>query len=135
MGTWERLFGVFVSLVLVSFSCAASEQVPAWLVGTWTPTFDEDGTPADVASFTADGKYYNYGIGCSVFGEMRFHIHNGDIYITSEVPGKGPIAQVFRPSENGRKLTYTSPRTRNNAVMEKLDSNPCSHLHTKASAR
>ena len=134
MGIWKKKLGVVVSAILASFSCAASEQVPAWLVGTWTPTSDEDGTPADVASFTEDGKYYNYGIGCAVFGEMPFHIYNGDIYITSEIPGKGPVAIVFRPSENGAKLTYTSPRTRNNTIMEKLKSNPCLHLHAKAPA-
>ena len=41
------------------------------------------------------------------------------VAITFEVPDKGPIALVFRPDPDGKRLTYTSPRTRNNAVMEK----------------
>ena len=95
------------------------------MTGTWTATSDEDGTPADIFDFTADGKYVNYGIGCAVRAEMPFHVYAGDIYITIELPGKGPTSIVFRPSPDKRKLTYTSPRTRNNAVYERLPINPC----------
>jgi len=113
------------AVLLVASGVASAKTTPAWLVGTWTVTADEDGTPSDTATFTKDGKYINYGFSCSVHSEMPFHIYAGDIYITSEIPGKGPIAIVFRPSKDHHKLTYTSPRTRNNAVMERLPSNPC----------
>lgn len=73
----------------------------------------------DFADFTADGTYVNRGFDCSIRVDMPFHLHDGDIYITFEVPDKGPIALVFRPDPDGKRLTCTSPRTHNNAVMEK----------------
>lgn len=116
--------GVLLSALFCCASCAApaAEPVPAWLVGTWTTIADEDGSPPDFADFTADGKYINHGFDCSVRTEMPFHIHGGDIYITYDIPGKGPIAMVFRPSRDGKRLTYTSPRTRNNATLAKTQS-------------
>lgn len=95
------------------------------MAGVWTATSDEDGTPADVMEFRADGTYINYGINCAVSGKSPFHVYAGDIYVTSEIPGKGPVSVVFRPSADKTKLTYTSPRTRNNAIYERLPSNPC----------
>jgi hypothetical protein len=71
------------------------------------------------------GKYTNYGVGCAVNAEMQFHTHAGDVYVTSEIPGKGPVALVFRPSADKSKLIYTSPRTRNNATYARLTPNPC----------
>jgi hypothetical protein len=111
----------------VAFLIACTTQVsyaqqlsPDWLVGTWTVISDEDGTPPDFADFTVDGKYVNYGFNCTIRHEMPFHIYNGDIYITSEVQGKGPVAMVFRPSADKKTLSYTSPRTRRNAVMAQV---------------
>jgi hypothetical protein len=100
-----------------SFSTRAAENIPSWLVGRWTVVFDEDGTPPDFADFTANGKYINRGFDCGVRAEMPFH--------TAEIPKKGPIALVFRPSQDKKKLTYTSPRTRHNAVMQKVAGNKC----------
>jgi hypothetical protein len=111
---------------VLAASTAACAEEPASLVGVWTATSDEDGTPADVFDIKPDGTYVNYGIGCRVNAEMPYHLFRGDLYVTSEIPGKGPVAIVFRPNADGSKLTYTSPRTRNNAVYEKLPSNPCS---------
>jgi hypothetical protein len=117
---------VIASLLLaVSIASHAASKDSAWMTGVWTATSDEDGTPADVFEFRSDGKYVNYGISCAVNAVMPFHTYAGDIYVTSEIPGKGPISIVFRPSQDHRKLTYTSPRTRNNAVYERLQSNPC----------
>jgi hypothetical protein len=96
-------------------------KVPGWLVGTWTVISDEDNTPPDFTEFTTSGTYITHGFDCSIRVEMPFHIHGGDIYITYEIPNKGPIALVYRPSADKRTLTYTSPRTRNNAVMAKTD--------------
>ena len=53
------------------------------------------------------------------------HWWSGDLYVTSEIPGKGPISIVFRPNADGSKLTFTSPRTRNNAVYARIPKIPC----------
>jgi hypothetical protein len=103
----------------------ASDAAPKSLLGVWTATYDEDGTPADVFELRGDGTYVNFGIDCNVAEEMPYHMFRGDIYVTSEIPGKGPISIVFRPSADGSKLTFTSPRSRNNATYEKLATNPC----------
>lgn len=104
---------------------AHAKELGGWLFGTWTAIADEDGTPADIMSFGPGGKYTNYGVGCAVNSEMQFHTHEGDVYVTGEIPGKGPVALVFRPSADKSKLTYTSPRTRNNATYARLTPNPC----------
>jgi len=111
-------------LFLAPIACSSANSPDSWMTGTWTATSDEDGTPADIFDFTADGKYVNYGVGCAVRSEMPFHVHGGDIYISIELD-KGPISIVFRPSADRTKLTFTSPRTRNNAVYERLRVNPC----------
>jgi hypothetical protein len=109
----------------LAVAAAAGAKEPASLIGVWTATSDEDGTPADVFEIKPGGTYVNYGIGCRVNAEMPYHLFRGDLYVTSEIAGKGPVAIVFRPSKDGSQLTYTSPRTRNNALYEKLPSNPC----------
>jgi hypothetical protein len=111
-------------LFLAPTACSSAASQEAWMSGTWTATSDEDGTPADIFDFTADGKYVNYGIDCAVRSEMPYHVYAGDIYISIELE-KGPISIVFRPSADKTKLTFTSPRTRNNAVYERLRVNPC----------
>ena len=119
-------FAIFAFLLFLAPTCgAAKPNSETWMTGTWTATSDEDGTPADIFDFTAKGTYVNYGIGCAVRVEMPFHVYAGDIYITIELKGKGPTSIVFRPSPDKLKLTYTSPRTRNNAIYERLRVNPC----------
>ena len=110
---------------MTSFGTADAAENEEWLFGTWTAIADEDGTPADVMAFGPNGKHTNYGIGCAVNAEMSYHTHNGDIYVTSEITGKGPVALVFRPSADKNTLVYTSPRTRNNATYARLEPNPC----------
>ena len=104
---------------------AASEKAPTWLFGTWKGIADEDGTPPDILSFDASGKYISYGIGCATHDVMDYHLHNGNVYVTIEIPGKGPIAIVFHPTADKSRLTFTSPRSRNNATYAKLRTNPC----------
>lgn len=106
-------------------TCAADGKDSSWMMGVWTATSDEDGTPADIFELRADGKYVSHGINCTVNAVMPFHVYAGDIYVTSEIAGKGPVSIVFRPSKDHRKLTYTSPRTRHNAVYERLRASPC----------
>lgn len=113
-----------VAALLPTLVGAAAAQ-PAWLVGSWTAVYDEDGSPADIMEFSADGRFINYGVKCNLVDEHRFHTFNDEVYVTIEIPRKGPIALVFRPSADKKQLTYTSPRTRRNAVYERLKSNPC----------
>jgi hypothetical protein len=97
-----------------------------WLYGYWQLATDEDGgfKGMDVDEFRPDGTYSILGHNCNPqLG--RYHVFDGDIYVTFDVPGKGPIALIFRPSVTKKTLTYTSPRTRNNATFEKLPGSPC----------
>jgi hypothetical protein len=114
----------FLGTLGASTTAHAQQMSPSWLVGTWTVISDEDHTPPDFADFTVDGKYINHGFNCSIRAEMSFHIYNGDIYVTAEISGKGPIAMVFRPSSDKKTMSYTSPRTHNNAVMAQVKT-PC----------
>lgn len=107
-----------------SYAAASPKLADSWLYGAWTVEHDEDGTPPDVMAFIP-GKYVGYGVNCAYRMESPMHVYTGDVYVTFEVPGKGPIALIFHPTESGSKLTFTSPRTRNNAVYKKLDKNPC----------
>jgi hypothetical protein len=99
----------------------------AWLYGYWYAIADEDNTnntDADWNELRADGTYVNISPDCRrVYG--KFHIFEGDVYITYEIPKKGPIAMIFRPSKSKVQLTYTSPRTRNNATMSKVEHTSC----------
>ena len=119
---------VILSLVLLAATPAlaapASTLEPSWLYGTWTAISDEDGTPADVMAFYPGGVHKNFGVGCNVNATMKYHVHDGDVYVTGELP-KGPIALVFRPSADKKTMRYTSPRTRNNAIYAPLPTNQC----------
>ncbi len=111
------------AFLLMSVQAHAAD--PAfWMAGFWGATSDEDNSPLDVMEFRKNGTWANYGHKCSRYSESRFHVFEGDIYVKLEHP-KGPIAIVFHPNFGKSKLTYTSPRTRNNAVYERLTENPC----------
>ena len=107
-----------VSSAMTSAHAAAMTDMPAWFIGRWILAEDEDGgrPGMDLDEFRADGHYVIYGPGCKESLVATYHVHGGDIYVTSEVPGKGPIAMIFRPGANHETLVYTSPRTRHNAV-------------------
>jgi hypothetical protein len=102
---------------------------PAWFVGQWILASDEDGGPPgqDLDEFLADGHYIIYGPKCTQSLVASYHVHDGDIYVTAEVPGKGPIAMIFRPSADQTSLTYTSPRTRHNAIYRRALPTICPH--------
>ncbi|WP_333237760.1 hypothetical protein [Microcoleus sp. AT13-A5] len=85
---------------------------------------DEDGTPNDTMEIRADGTYVSHGWSCQVANVIPYHLHRGDLYATIEIPGKGPISIVFRHLENDT-ISFTSPRTRNNAFYSRLRTNPC----------
>lgn len=113
---------------LIAPICASAATTPqvehSWLYGAWTVEHDEDGTPPDVMAFVP-GKYVGYGVNCAYRMESPMHLNGGNVYVTFEVPNKGPIALIFRPVEKKSKLVFTSPRTRNNATYKRLDKNPC----------
>ena len=101
---------------------------PAWFLGQWILAEDEDGGPPgqDLDEFLADGHYVIYGPSCTR-SLLAYHVHDGDIYVTGDVPGKGPIAMIFHPSADHTSLTYTSPRTRHNAVYRRAPPTICPH--------
>lgn len=94
--------------------------------GFWHLTADEDNSPlGSVMEFRSDGTYIGYDRACKPLGMLGYHVHRGEIYVTSEIPGKGPIAVVFHPGPDRSKLTFTSSRTRNNAIYERVPGNKC----------
>jgi hypothetical protein len=112
-------------LLTFGVSCSAAEPMSANdFVGFWELSFDEDGSPKDTMEIRADGTYISHGWSCRTSEEAPYHLHNGDLYVTFEMPEKGPVAIVFRKVEDGR-LSFTSPRTRNNAYYARLEKNPC----------
>lgn len=119
------------ALLAMLMSVAPSVAPPTlqrenWLVGAWQMTHDEDGTPADIMEFRADGTHVFWGAGTACTSYLtEYHVHSGNVYVTVEVPGKGPIAAIFRPDQERTKLVFTSPRTRNNATYERILDNPC----------
>ncbi|MDC8013873.1 hypothetical protein [Tahibacter soli] len=106
---------------------ASSLDQPPWYVGRWLLAEDEDGSRpgTDLTEFRADGRFVVYGPGCTESVVATYHVHNGDIFVSVEIPNKGPLAMVFRPSADHEKLTYTSHRTRNNAVYRRAPASIC----------
>ncbi|WP_157616974.1 hypothetical protein [Rhodanobacter sp. Soil772] len=101
---------------LLGASCARAEQVPAWAEGFWAQVVDEDGRPGDdTLKFRKDGSFVVYGSKCQEFPVGEFHLYKGNIYATFKTP-KGLVSAVYIPSKKHQRLTFTSPRTGNNAV-------------------
>lgn len=121
---------VFAALVAASLfpSCSASNENPdnSWMLGFWKMTADEDGGPKGTfVEFRANGTYVSYDESCNKFPAIGFHIHDGDIYVTNLIPGKGPVSVIFHPNQERTKLVFTSPRTQNNAVYERATVSHC----------
>ena len=108
-------------------ACAAqSESIPSWLPGIWQMTADEDKGPlGELVEFTADGRYFFYGKDCLSMSPLTFHVHNGDVYVTNTIQNKGPVSIIYHPVGNGAALTYTSPRTFNNASYSRTALKAC----------
>ena len=125
--TW-KLVAVAFAVILTSSCNRVAEQSPseAWATGFWRMTADEDNGPlGEVIEFTADGDYVWYGRECTAYPKIDAHVHNGDIYVTNTIPGKGPVAVIFHPNADHTQLTFTSPRTKNNATYERLTGTKC----------
>jgi hypothetical protein len=106
------------ALILWGSLALAAGGGPDWLYGYWYTTADEDHTPADCSEFRPDGIYVTVLPDCTRH-TAKYHFFEGDIYVTVEIPGKGPVALVLRPNEAKTTLTFTSFRTHNNSVLEK----------------
>jgi hypothetical protein len=125
------IFVLLIASVLPGCAADTLNPVPSWAIGFWHGILDEDSPsgPFDYMEFRSDGTVKQYGYcrgGEPTGGEVsQFHLSGGDIYLTAEIAGKGPVALVFRPNSAKTRLTYTSPRTRNNAVYEHRAANPC----------
>lgn len=111
-------------LAMPSSASFTKKTVDTRFVGFWELDFDEDGTQRDTMEFTADGRYVMHGTSCEIMQSFPYHVHRGDLFVALHVPGKGPIAMVFHRNKDGR-LSFTSPRTRQNAYYKKLTTNPC----------
>ncbi len=124
----KRATLVLVGLIFAVSTSAASpaREDESWLIGAWKLTHDEDGGDSDVIEFRAGGDFISWGskVPC-VPRQVKFHVHASDVYVTVEIPRKGPVASVFRPNADRTKLTYTSQETLNNATYERIDRNPC----------
>lgn len=94
-------------------------------VGFWRMTSDEDNGPlGEIFEFRASGEYVYYDRECKPFPALRYHLYDGDVYVTNTIPQKGPVAVVFHPEPDGR-LSYTSPRTHNRAWYERVAEGKC----------
>jgi hypothetical protein len=125
------IFVLFIAAAFPASAVDALNPLPSWAIGFWQGFFDEDSPsgPFDYMEFRSDGTVKQYGY-CrdgqpTGGGVSKYHLSDGDIYVTAEIAGKGPVAIIFRPNSAKTKLTYTSPRTRNNAVYEHHAANPC----------
>lgn len=113
---------ILVALMIAPLSLSAASDNP--YVGFWEMTRDEDGTPKDTMEIRADGTYISHGWTCQRADVVPYHLHEGDLYASIEIQGKGPISIVFRHLADDT-LTFTSPRTRNNSYYSRLAKNPC----------
>jgi hypothetical protein len=112
-------------LVLAAVTAQAwSSQKSNSYVGFWELSHDEDGSPKDTMEIRSDGTYISHGWTCQKADVIPYHIYNGDMYATVEIPGKGPISIIFRRHKDDT-LSFTSPRSRNNAYYSRLNKNPC----------
>lgn len=110
---------VFFMLQLIngtdSYSLIASSKAN-WPTGYWLQIKDEDGQARDdTFQVLADGTVLAYDSQCREIASGRSHLYDGTLFVTWRSP-KGPIAIAYVPSKNHELLTFTSPRTGNNAI-------------------
>ena len=99
---------------------ANKHQSTQWMIGFWRLTSDEDGPPSgNFMEFRPNGTSLLYDRSCAEFLTQKVHVFEGDIFLSAELPGKGPIGVILRPNSDHTHLTYTSLRTKHNAVYER----------------
>ena len=125
--TRAGMTALVAAVAMCATACQAKESaVPEWLPGFWQMTHDEDGGPlGELVEFRADGSYLWHGLDCAEPRPITFHVHDGEIYVTNLIPNKGPVSVIFHPSPDHRQLSFTSPRTFNNAVYERVALTAC----------
>jgi hypothetical protein len=112
----KTIVQIFIVAAALTGSFARAEETPHWLVGFWTQVVDEDGRAGDeTLLFRRDGSVAVYGSKCQEFPAGTFHLYKGNVYATFKAP-KGLVSAIYVPSKNHDHLTFTSPRTGNNAV-------------------
>ena len=112
------------AILLFCTSCSAAPVVDtSWLVGSWEKIQDEDGPSKDVIRFNDDGTYVSFGPNCEE-RSLQYFVWNGNVFLMVDMP-KGPVALVFRPDTTHQQMTFTSPRTLNNALYKKAESSSC----------
>lgn len=123
----SRILQVSLLTPAIAFSAgvclADSTDSTEWLVGTWTKTIDEDSGPPDSIIFRADGTFATYDGKCKERINSYF-LENGMIFLVIPL-AKGPTALVLQPSADRSDMTFTSPRTQNNAVYTRSDVPHC----------
>lgn len=111
----ERFLLVSSLLMVLGTACAgARAAAPAWPIGTWEKTIDEDNGPPDSITFRVDGTFATYDDQCREHTNAYF-INNGMVFLLIPL-AKGPVALVLKPDDDHSSMTFTSPRTQNNAV-------------------
>lgn len=111
-------------LALPGISCSAHNGgAPRWLLGTWDKTLDEDGGPPDSITFKSNGMFVTYDSQCNEHTNSYF-VEKGMVFLIIPL-AKGPVALVLTPSADRSSMTFTSPRTQNNAVYEPSDGPYC----------
>jgi hypothetical protein len=115
MNKISKLKLFLVLLAVTSFACTAGAPGSTdWPLGTWIKTTDEDNGPADSITFRDDGTFATYDDQCREHRNAYF-IQTGMIFLV--IPKeKGPVALVLVPTTDKMSMSFTSPRTQNNAV-------------------
>jgi hypothetical protein len=121
----RRIFAFVLAAAVVGPALASvgAKESPTWLLGIWQKTQDEDNSPNDVMKFNADGAWIGYGPKCEE-KLFEYFVRNGDVFLIIPLE-KGPISLLFRSSTDRKRLTFTSPRTRNNAIYEMVKKPVC----------
>lgn len=114
---------LLLSLPLLAGAATPPPDETAWLNGSWTKTADEDKGPADTVEFRPNGYFVTFGPNCQATFNSYF-VRDGFVYVTV-VGTNGPIALMFVPSVDRKKLTFTSPRTFHLATYEKTTTPAC----------
>ena len=110
-----QIISLSTGLALSGSACSADTAGDAdWPLGTWIKTIDEDNGPPDSITFRADGTFATYDNQCKEHTNAYF-IEKGMVFLVIPL-AKGPVALVLQPTGDKTSMSFTSPRTQNNAV-------------------
>jgi hypothetical protein len=123
----SRILPVVLLAPLLALAGAAhssqNSESAGWLVGTWKMISDEDHGTLESIVFRADGRFATYDEQCKEHTNSYF-VRNGMVFLV--VPqAKGPVALILVPDAKRSSMTFTSPRTLNNAVYKRSEEPRC----------